>query len=255
MTQHARNQYKICGYPNHTAKVCLRKPRQQKGAQFPFPSQQRKFLTPHTDPQCIYNQFYTNNKTKNTQKEKEINVIISLEDIKSLNYISLIFSNNLSRKALIDTGACASALPEKVNRLILGNNPDNVSRLEPMPSSSIKMASGRLLKIIGKCRIKFEFHDEFLVLPAIDRMVLGNPFFKKHDIDFCPSQNLLKLPQMTFHMNEVKGGKKRKILQTPKNDIFCRQKTILQPKQLEIVMFKLERDNQYNRVSGAVIPD
>ena len=65
----------------------------------------------------------------------------------------------------------------------------------------------------------------------MDRMILGNPFFfKKHDIDICPSRNLVKHPQMTFHMNEVKGGKKRKILQTPKIDTYCRQKTILQPK-------------------------
>ena len=98
-----------------------------------------------------------------------------------------------------------------------------------MPSSFVKMASGRLIKIIGKCRNKFqldkfEFHNEFLVLPAMNSMILGNPFFKKHDIDVCPTRNLLKLPQMTFHMNNIKVEKKRKILQTPKIDIFRRKK-------------------------------
>ena len=130
-----------------------------------------------------------------------------------------------------------------------------------MPSSFVKMASGRLIKIIGKCRNKFqldkfEFHNEFLVLPAMNSMILGNPFFKKHDIDVCPTRNLLKLPQMTFHMNNIKVEKKRKILQTPKIDIFRRKKkTKLQPKQQEINIFKIETDKQYNGISSAVIPD
>ena len=194
-----------------------------------FPQPIKKLLTPRTDPESIYNQFYSNNKTKNTQNDKEINVILTLEDNKSLNYIVLTFSNNLSRKALIDTGACSSAFTERVYRSILSDNPDKVSTLEPMPSSFVKMASGRLLKIIGKCRTKFqldkfEFDDDFLVLPAMNSMSLGNPFFKKHDIDICPSRNLLNLPQMTFRKNEIKVGKKRKILQTPKIDIFIDKK-------------------------------
>ena len=121
------------------------------------------------------------------------------------------------------------------------------------------MASGRLPKLIGKCRIKFqldkfEFDDEFLVLPAMNSMILGNPFFKKHEIDICPSRNLLKLPQMTFHMNEIKV-QTPKILQTPKIDIYCRRKTVLLPKKQEIIMFKLETDKRYNVISGAIIPD
>ena len=46
-----------------------------------------------------------------------------------------------------------------------------------------------------------------------------------------------------------------KILQTPKIDIYCRQKIILQPKQQEIIMFKLDTHKQFNGISGAIIPD
>ena len=78
-----------------------------------------------------------------------------------------------------------------------------------MPSSFVKMASGQLLKIIGKCAIKiqfdkFEFEDEFLVFTAMNSMLLGSPFFKKHDIDICPSRNLLKVPQIQIEKKNEK---------------------------------------------------
>ena len=60
---------------------------------------------------------------------------------------------------------------------------------------------------------------------------------------------------MTFHMSENKVRNNRKILKTPKTDIYCRQKTILHPKQQEIIMFKLETDKQNKGILGAIIPD
>ena len=58
----------------------------------------------------------------------------------------------------------------------------------------------------SECQIQNKEHqlyDVFLILPSMNSDVLGNPFFKKYR-DKTWIKNLLKLPDMTYYLNEIK---------------------------------------------------
>ena len=38
----------------------------------------------------------------------------------------------------------------------------------------------------------------------MNSVVLGNPFFKKYNIEIRPGENLLKLPDVIYQLNEIK---------------------------------------------------
>ena len=133
-----------------------------------------------------------------------------------MNYIKLNFGKNFKRRALIDTGSCANAIPK--NLLTEFENRQIKVEFETPDYKVVKLASGSPVQISQQAKIEFmlgnfKFTDSFLVLPKMNNIILGNQFFKKHSIDISPSNNLLKLPEMTYHLNEIKPkNSPRKIL-------------------------------------------
>ena len=89
----------------------------------------------------------------------------------------------------------------------------------------MKVASGRTVKVLAQVNVKFnindhQFDDVFLILPSMNSVVLDNPFFKKYNIEISPGENLLKFPDMTYQLNEIKipsHGRKK----FQKRDILC----------------------------------
>ena len=80
---------------------------------------------------------------------------------------------------------------------------------------NVKLASGAPINISKAVKITFditnhEFTDTFLVLPTMNSVIIGNPFFKKNFIWICPAFNLLKLPNLTVQLNEIKPKGKSK---------------------------------------------
>ena len=71
------------------------------------------------------------------------------------------------------------------------------------------MAGGQLVRIEKQAEIKFklarrEFVEDFLVLSSTNSVILGNPFFVKHDISISPKQALIQFPDLTVQINEIK---------------------------------------------------
>ena len=98
-------------------------------------------------------------------------------------YIPLIFKNDVRRKALIDTGTCANAMPADFYEKLKTQCPTSVSELQAS-LLNVKIASGRTVKVLAQVNLKFkinehQFDDVFLILTSMNSVVLGNPFFKK----------------------------------------------------------------------------
>ena len=86
---------------------------------------------------------------------------------------------------------------------------NSVSKLQQASLLNVKVASGRTVKVLAQVNVKFninehQFNDAFLILPSMNSVVLGNPFFKEYNIEIGPGENLLKLPDMTYQINEIK---------------------------------------------------
>ena len=90
----------------------------------------------------------------------------------------------------------------------------------------------------------------------MNSVVLGNPFFKKYNIEINPGENLLKLPDMTHQLNEIKvpshGG--RKIPKT-RYSVCLQQKMVIKPQQREILYAKIDFPKKLKGHTGIVVPD
>ena len=171
------------------------------------------------------------------------------------------FDNKLKRKALIDTGSCANAIPEK----LLGEmqiRKVKLSFVEPR-YKSVKMASGSPVAVDKAVRLtlyiaNYQFTDDFLVLPTMNSVILGNPFFKKNSIWICPSNNLLKLPDMTVQLNEIrpKNEKPKFLKKLKKIPIFLNKKYAIPPYSHAVLECTLkENSDSFSGCSGVVIPN
>ena len=139
--------------------------------------------------------------------------VLSLEG-ENLSYVRLKFSNQNKRRASIDTGSCANALPESLFNDLNLTSPKSLT-LEKLFFNSVRMASGRRVPVDKQAKISFQigphcFQDSFLILPTMNSVILGN-HFKKHNITIDPRNNLLQLPDLTVQLNQVlpEKGKKR----------------------------------------------
>ena len=129
--------------------------------------------------------------------------------------------------------------------------------------STVKLASGAPLPINSQAEIKFkighlEFSETFLVLPKMNSIILGHPFFKKHSIEISPTENLLKFPDLTFQLNEIKTQNKTRSFVKPtcNYDLKTMQKRTLKPNEQEVIACSLPQDAPcLKNCSGTVTPD
>ena len=146
-------------------------------------------------------------------KEPDICAVLPLEG-ENLSYVKLKFSPHIRQRALIDTGACANALPQKLYDELRSTHPELI-KIEMPNFTSVRMTSGQRVSVENQVNLTFRigvhsFTDSFLVLPKMNSVILGTSFFKKQNITIDPKNNLLKLPDFTVQLNEMKpdAGKK-----------------------------------------------
>ena len=179
-----------------------------------------------------------------------------------MSYIKLDFGKNYKRRALIDTGSCANAIPKSLLDDL--ENKQIKVEFENPDYTVVKLASGAAVRVNQQAKIEFSlgdhhFNDSFIILPKMNKIILGNSFFRKHSIDINPSNNLIKLPNMTYHLNEIKPkNKPRKILKKLKKlSVFANKKQVLKAKTQSIIECYIpdQNDLSLTNCSGVVIPN
>ena len=66
-------------------------------------------------------------------------------------------------------------------------SPNSISELQQASFLNVKVAAGQTVKALAQVDVKFKvndhnFQDSFLILPSMNSVVLGNPFFKKYPV-------------------------------------------------------------------------
>ena len=182
-------------------------------------------------------------------------------DRKNPVYVHLKFSNHFKRRALIDTGSCAIALPEYLFNDFSLTNSTSLT-LQKLLFNSVRMASGQKVPIDKQTKTAFQigphyFQDSFLILPTMNSVILGNGSFKKHYITNDPKHNLLNLPDSTVQLNQIlpEKGEKRFTKKLPKVLLILTKEVPIAPQSpvpLECSLAKLA--DQYQSCTGLVIP-
>ena len=128
---------------------------------------------------------------------------------------SLTFCNEIKRRALIDTGSCATALPKSLFNDLNSINPKSSSLEKPF-FTSVRLASRQRVAVNKGAKVSFQigphnFQDSSLILPTMNS-VLGNPFFKKHNITIVPKNNFVTITIFnSIQLNQILPEKGRKL--------------------------------------------
>ena len=173
-----------------------------------------------------------------------MNAVIPLEGEK-LMYLPLKFENDVKRKALIDTGTCANTMPADFYKKLIEASPNSLSELTPASFLNVKVASGDNVKVLGQIDVQFrgnelKFEDTFVVLPSMNSVVLGTAFFRKHSIEISPGDNILKLPDKTYELSEIKTPSEgRKMVPKRRYLVVMSQKVNIKPQRQETLQKKV----------------
>ena len=195
----------------------LRGPAPRRSAQNSFNQHQKKLNKQHKIPIPTHEKLQSKKSVPcnefSTVEPPEMCAGFSLEG-NSHSYVRLRFSNQIKRRGLIANGSCANALPEPLFHDLQMSNHSILTSEKPS-FHSVRMASGQKIPINKQGNIAFQigrhyFRDSFLVLSTMNSVILGNPFFKKHDIKVDPETNLLQLPDLAVQLNKIlsEEGKK-----------------------------------------------
>ena len=101
----------------------------------------------------------------------------------TLLYVPLKFSSKLRRRSLIDTGACSSAIPESLYTELMTDANVMKTLVKNAKCKTVRMASGKSLPVLGEIVLKLfihdsEFEETFMILPTMNSVILGSPFFQ-----------------------------------------------------------------------------
>ena len=111
----------------------------------PFNQCQKKLNTPHKQPEPINKPDTCNN---DLQSHEQLDALCAIFPSKgeNLSYVRPKFSSITKRRALIDTGSCANALPQSLFDDLEKQNPNGIT-LETPSFTSVRMASGQKIVI------------------------------------------------------------------------------------------------------------
>ena len=80
------------------------------------------------------------------------------------------------------------------------------------------MANGETVRTLGAVELTFRlgcrnFTEKFLLLPKMNRPILGLPFYEKYNMSIDVKNRKLHAPDFTFQLNEITSidGSPRKI--------------------------------------------
>ena len=89
-----------------------------------------------------------------------------------LHYLPLKFSNSVKQKALVDTGACESAMPQVIYEKLKNNN--LIIQLMKSPYTTVKTASGKPVNIQHQAKGNTELGtlnlNKFFFLPKMNHV-------------------------------------------------------------------------------------
>ena len=178
-----------------------------------------------------------------------------------LPYIKIKFINGISCRSLIDTGACAKVISNKLLQEVTETNKKAVKLKQP-DFTSVKMAEGQLVRIEKQAEINYklahrEIVEDFFVLSSTNTVILAKPFLVKYNISISQKQALIQLPDPTVQINEIKPvNETRRSVRHKKIPLYTNKKHTIQPtEQIVPDCYQSEKTNQFENKSGVITPN
>ena len=177
----------------------------------------------------------------------------------SPNYFSSSFScflfcvpiafNDTKITALVDTVAFSSAITPHFISFIESKSPTAILS-KSAEKTKVKDDNGNIVSTLGKVELSFFlggqiFTESFLILPRMNRPILGLPLFERNNITLHPKTRTLSLPDMTLQPNETSSptGNIKKTYSKKKFYLKTTEKLVIRPNCQEVSSCQLTSDD------------
>ena len=120
-------------------------------------------------------------------------------------YVPLDFEKNLTKDALVDSGAFVSATAQSDLDTIKEKAPINVLKIDDPPNFQIQVANGQLEKPLSTVTLKFENGDNtsaehFVVMKKLTGPIIGLHFMRNNSVVIDTTHGLIHFPHLTIQV-------------------------------------------------------
>ena len=122
----------------------------------------------------------------------------------------------------------------------------------------VKVAGGQIVEVTAQIRVTFKlahvlFAESFIVLPKSNSIILGNEFFKKHDINICPKRSVLHFPDLTVSISEIIPHKEPRRAIRAKIPVYATKKQTIPANKTVIIECSLSKHTEDLKFSSGVV--
>ena len=120
-------------------------------------------------------------------------------------YVPLVFENNHTVDALVDSGAFVSAIAQDDLETIKQKAPNNILKIDEPPNFRIQVANGQLEKPLSTATLKFEigdnsFAEHFVVMKKLTGPIIGLHFMRNNSVVIDTTHGLIHFPHLTMQV-------------------------------------------------------
>ena len=185
---------------------------------------------------------------------------------KNLFYIDVTVGP-VHQRALVDTGACQSAMSKFHLDKILLRSRSSIKKREEIPNDYVRVANGHQVKIHEYVDIELDvcgskIIEKFMVFSVLHSVILGAPFFKNNQITIDLANHRLTIPDqdITLQLNQImqRDGKPVKTYKKNTYPVVTETKLVIGPNEQRIIFCHVERGDNEDRsekISGIVEPN
>ena len=133
---------------------------------------------------------------------------IVLKRKKEMLYVPLDFENGLTIDALVDSGACVSAIIQKELDRTKQQVPSNILKIDDPPNFQIQLANGQLEKPTATTTLKFHigdhiFAEHFVVMKNLTGPIIGLHFMRHNSVVIDTTHGLIHFTHLTMQVKSA----------------------------------------------------
>ena len=134
---------------------------------------------------------------------------IVLKQKKEMLHVPLDFEYGLTIDALVDSGACVSAIAQKELDRIQQQAPSNIIKIDDPPNFQIQVANGQLEKPTATATLKYDigdhiFAEHFAVMKNLTGPIIGLHFMKHNSVVIDTTHGVIHFPHLTMQVHQDK---------------------------------------------------
>ena len=127
---------------------------------------------------------------------------------KEMFHVRLDFKNGLTIDALVDSGACVSAIAQKELDRSKQQAPSNILKTDDPPNFQNPVANVQLEKPIATTTLKFDigdhiFAEDFVVMKNLTGPNIGLHFMRHNSVVIDTTHGFIHLPQLTMQIESA----------------------------------------------------